>query len=190
MTQFNFMKLLKIGETDMTKQINYIILDNETFTPITSKAEDIVFSAETLIEVANEMIDDCNRDAFTDEVAMEHVKTVQQAMVTFKDFGYTAFVSNMNELKTNKEVLKNMLQHDKCFYIRFCRHSSIEIATVEPLAVVDDNLTFQVYKNADDTTIEYVTAPLYIAGDLITVIQLLVQAHYSQPVKQVYINKL
>ena len=173
----------------MTKQINYMILDNETFTPVTSKAEDIVFSAETLIEVANDMIDDCNKDD-PDEVAMEHVKTVQQAIATFKDFGYTAFVSNTNELKTNKEVLKNMLQHDKYFYIRFCRDSSIEIATVEPLAVVDDNLTFQVYKNADDTTIEYLTAPLYIAGDLITVIQLLVQAHYSQPVKQVYINKL
>ena len=173
----------------MTKQINYIILDNETFTPVTSKAEDIVFSAETLIEVANDMIDDCNRNDL-DEVAMEHVKTIQQAMIALKDFGYTAFVSNTNELKTNKEVLKNMLQHDKYFYIRFCRDSSIEIATVEPLAVVDDNLTFQVYKNADDTTIEYLTAPLYIAGDLITVIKLLVQAHYNQPVKQVYINKL
>ena len=173
----------------MTKQINYIILDNETFTPVTSKAEDIVFSAETLIEVANDMIDDCNRND-PDEVAKEHVMTVKQAMVALKVFGYTAFVSNTNELKTNKEVLKNMLQHDKYFYIRFCRDSSIEIATVEPLAVVDDNLTFQVYKNADDTTIEYLTAPLYIAGDLITVIQLLVQAHYSQPVKQVYINKL
>ena len=173
----------------MTKQINYMILDNETFTPVTSKAEDIVFSAETLIEVANDMIDDCNRND-PDEVAMEHVKTIQQAMIALKDFGYTAFVSNTNELKTNKEVLKNMLQHDKYFYIRFCRDSSIEIATVEPLAVVDDNLTFQVYKNADDTTIEYLTAPLYIAGDLITVIKLLVQAHYNQPVKQVYINKL
>ena len=173
----------------MTKQINYIILDNETFTPVTSKAEDIVFSAETLIEVANDMIDDCNRNDL-DEVAMEHVKTIQQAMIALKDFGYTAFVSNTNDLKTNKEVLKNMLQHDKYFYIRFCRDSSIEIATVEPLAVVDDNLTFQVYKNADDTTIEYLTAPLYIAGDLITVIKLLVQAHYNQPVKQVYINKL
>ena len=174
----------------MTKQIQYIILDNETFTPITNEIGDIRFcNAETLIEIANDMIDDCNRND-PDEVAMEHVKTVQQAISTFKDFGYTAFIVNENELKTNKEVLKNMLQHDKCFYIRFCRHSSIEIATVEPLAVVDDNLTFQVYKNADDTTIEYLTAPLYIAGDLITVIQLLVQAHYSQPVKQVYINKV
>ena len=173
----------------MTKQINYMILDNETFTPVTSKAEDIVFSAETLIEVANDMIDDCNKFD-PDEVAMEHVKTVQQAIATFKDFGHTAFIVNENELKTNKEVLKNMLQHDKCFYIRFRRDSSIEIATVEPLAVVDDNLTFQVYKNADDTTIEYVTAPLYIAGGLITVIKSLVEAHYNQPVKQVYINKL
>lgn len=173
----------------MTKQINYIILDNETFTPVTSKAEDIVFSAETLIEVVNDMIDNYNKYV-PDEVAVEHVKTVQQAMIALKDFGHTAFVSNTNELKTNKEVLKNMLQHDKYFYIRFCRDSSIEIATVEPLAVVDDNLTFQVYKNADDTTIEYLTASLYIAGDLITVIKLLVQAHYSQPVKQVYINKL
>ena len=173
----------------MTKQINYIILDNETFTPVTSKAEDIVFSAETLIEVANDMIDDCNRND-PDEVAMEHVKTIQQAMIALKDFGYTAFVSNTNELKTNKEVLKNMLQHDKCFQISFYKNSLIEVATVEPLAVVDNNLTFQVHKNADDTIIEYLTAPLYIAGDLITVIQLLVQAHYSQPVKQVYINKL
>ena len=174
----------------MTKQINYIILDNETFTPITNEIGDIQFcNAETLIEVANDMIDDFNR-IDPDEVAMEHVKTVQQAIATFKDFGHTAFIVNENELKTNKEVLKNMLQHDKYFYIRFRRDSSIEIATVEPLAVVDDNLTFQVYKNADDTTIEYLTAPLYIAGDLITVIQLLVQAHYNQPVKQVYINKL
>ena len=174
----------------MTKQIKYIILDNETFTPITNEIGDIqICNAETLIEVANDMIDDCNRND-PDEVAMEHVKTVQQAIATFKDFGYTAFIVNENELKTNKEVLKNMLQHDKCFYIRFRRDSSIEIATVEPLAVVDGNLTFQVYKNADDTTTEYLTAPLYIAGDLITVIQLLVQAHYSQPVKQVYINKL
>ena len=173
----------------MTKQINYMILDNETFTPVTSKAEDIVFSAETLIEVANDMIDDCNKFD-PDEVAMEHVKTVKQAMVALKDFSYTAFVSNTNELKTNKEVLKNMLQHDKYFYIRFCRDSSIEIATVEPLAVVDDNITFQVYKNADDTTIEYLTASLYIAGDLPTVIKLLVEAHYNQPVKRVYINKL
>lgn len=173
----------------MTKQINYIILDNETFTPITNKTEDTVFSAETLIEIANEMIDECNKDD-SDGVAMKHVKTAQQAIDAFKDFSYTAFIVNENELRVNKEVLKNMLKHDKYFYIRFCRHSSIEIATVEPLAVVDDNLTFQVYKNADDTTIEYVTAPLYIAGDLITVIKLLVQAHYSQPVKQVYINKL
>ena len=174
----------------MTKQIKYIILDNETFTPITNEIGYIQFcNAETLIEVANGMIDDCNRND-PDEVAMEHVKTVQQAISTFKDFGHTAFVSNTNELKTNKEVLKNMLQHDKYFYIRFCRDSSIEIATVEPLAVVDDNLTFQVYKNADDTTIEYLTAPLYIAGDLITVIKRLVEAHYNQPVKQVYINKL
>ena len=174
----------------MTKQINYIILDNETFTPITNEIGYIRFcNAETLIEVANDMIDDCNRND-PDEVAMEHVKTVQQAISTFKDFGHTAFVSNTNELKTNKEVLKNMLQHDKCFYIRFFRHSSIEIATVEPLAVVDNNLTFQVHKNADWNSVEYLTAPLYIAGDLITVIKLLVQAHYSQPVKQVYINKL
>ena len=59
----------------MTKQINYIILDNETFTPVTSKAENIVFSAETLIGVANDMIDDYNKYD-PDEVAMEHVKTV------------------------------------------------------------------------------------------------------------------
>lgn len=173
----------------MTKQINYIILDNETFTPITNKTEDTVFSAETLIEIANEMIDECNRND-SDEVTMEHVKTVQQAIATFKDFGHTAFIVNENELKVHKEVLKNMLQHDKCFQISFYKNSSIEVATVEPLAVVDDNLTFQVYKNADWYKAEYLTAPLYIAGDLITVIKLLVQAHYSQPVKQVYINKL
>ena len=174
----------------MTKQINYIILDNETFTPITNEIGDIRFcNAETLIEVANDMIDDCNRND-PDEVAMEHVKTVQQAIATFKDFGYTAFIVNENELKTNKEVLKNMLQHDKCFQISFYKNSSIEVATVEPLAVVDNNLTFQVHKNADWNSVEYLTAPLYIAGDLITVIKRLVEAHYNQPVKQVYINKL
>ena len=173
----------------MAEQLNYIILDNETFTPITSKARDTTFKAETLIEIANDMIDDCNRNDL-DEVAMEHVKTVQQATIALKDFGHTAFKVNENEQKVHKEVLQNMLQHDKCFQISFYKNSSIEVATVEPLAVVDGNLTFQVYKNADWHKAEYLTAPLYIAGDLITVIQLLVQAHYNQPVKNVYIGRM
>ena len=177
--------------TEQLEQQKYVILGNETLTPITGGRESIKHCATTLVDIANEMIDKYNRDSYADvDSQLTNVQTVQQAIGAIKDFGCTVFLVVEDTLKIHKEVLSNMLQHDKYFQIRFHRGFKLEVATVEPLAVTDDNLTFQVYTNENDDTLEYLTAPLYIAEDLPRVIQLLVQAHYNeQKVKQVLIVK-
>lgn len=173
----------------MTEQLKYIILDNETFTPVTGGREDYKFNVDTVIEIANEMIDECSKDNCVGDSNLPNVQTIQQAIETLKDFSCLVFPIVEDTLEVHKEVLKNMLLHDKYFQIRFQRGSTVDVATVEPLAVVGDNLTFQIYRDENDDTLEYLTAPLCIAEDLPQVIRKLVQAHYNAPVKHVLICK-
>ena len=162
----------------------YIIIDKDTFQPIAGDTFES-YTVDKVIHIVNEMITECNEELDCEPI--QQVQTIQQAIESIRDFGYFIFPIVQRQLNVHKEVLKNMIQQGKKFRVCFRRADKAKFATVEPLAVVDDNLTFQVYVESDTATYNYLTAPLYIAEDLPRVIQLLMQAYFCRPVKQVYI---
>ena len=169
---------------EQVQQTTYIIIDKDTFQPITGDTFES-YTVDKVIHIVNEMITECNTELDCEPI--QQVQTIQQAIESIKDFGYFVFPIVQKQLKVHKEVLKNMIQQGKKFRVCFQRVDKAKFATVEPLAVVDDNLTFQVCVESDTVTFNYLTAPLYIAEDLPRVIQLLMQAHFDRPVKQVFI---
>lgn len=170
---------------EQVQQTTYIIIDKDTFQPIAGDTFES-YTVDKVIHIVNEMITECNTELDCEPIPK--VQTIQQAIDSIKDFGYFIFPIVQKQLNVHKEVLKNMIQQGKKFRVCFRRADKVKFATVEPLAVVDDNLTFQVCVESDTTTtFNYLTAPLYIAEDLPRVIQLLMQAYFCRPVKQVYI---
>ena len=169
---------------EQVQQTTYIIIDKDTFQPIKGDTFES-YTADKVIHIVNEMITECNEELDCEPI--QQVQTIQQAIESIRDFGYFIFPIVQKQLNVHKEVLKNLIQQGKKFRVCFRQVDKAKFATVEPLAVVDDNLTFQVCVESDTATFNYLTAPLYIAEDLPRVIQLLMQAYFCRPVKQVYI---